>query len=1384
MRDIERIVGKYKGVYDKPPAQTPTNKMPDGPLLGNGDIGVTLGGAPDELRLFISKADFWKTQGPPKCPNTSAGPRLLGQIVLLTPQLKGGAYHFEQILYTAEGVGRFQAGNATLEMRTWVAATQNTVVVELTARGAPLPIKAQFWTQRSDGATGENTAEGRCFVSTTRYNAPDIVVPCEAAMACASLGTSLPVDKEGLAGCTLEPGRTLRFVACVATNHEAPDYSRRARALAAAVDETSLETLRTAHRKWWSDFWSESFVEIGDELIEKYYYGAQYIMASCSRNASFPPGLYGIWTTTDRPEWNGDYHTNYNQEAAYWGLYSSNHIAISVPYDAPILDYLETGRQNARELLHCRGVYYEVGLGPKGFCSTMFAVGDDNPCAKADQGHMFWGQKSNAAFASANMFIRYFHTYDRDYARKVYPYLLAVGDFWEDYLRLENGRYVINNDAFHEAGWWEGADWAKWRDDKNNALSLGLVRMVFGGLIKISEDLNVDANRRDKWRDILARISDWPLKEVNGNKTFLKAESGRGSTHVGAASWLMWGTVFPAGVVGRDTRDDLCEIFRRECDGLDWDNGNAFCHVIPGAARAGIRPELILERIRARIAGSGLPNLLVFQGGGGIETCGGMMAGINEMLLQSYEFVIRVFPNWPRDKPARFGSLRAVGAFLVSSQLRGGYVQHIDILSEKGRECLVENPWPGRHVSVRQQGPGNERPIEVRTSGRRIAFSTEAGGIYRLTPIGAPAPLPATILQELLLANSAQIRTDGTFVQATRFGNNSEDLTAFGIKWSKWPGSPAAKYHREWGKGQAGAVDAKGDKFTGDAGELMKWVLGPNYGSISGTFSDLIPGKRYRAQFIVNEDHVSRDLAILVAGASTGSMFGYTNPLVVTFEWTSERTSEPWSVSGANGNAVGFALYQLPDPVKRPMAAEVRALPVIPAPKSCKLTGGNMALTPRSRIVAAQADLLPLAKILAAEIGQLAGLDLPVSGESARAGDIVLAIDRGMEGEAYALDVSDRATVKARHPAALAQGSVTLLQALSPRDAGVILPHMTVRDVPAVGYRGLMIDCARNWHSIRTLKQMVVLCRWYKIRYLQLHLSDDESFTFPSTAYPALATKDRHYSLEELRDLEVFARNRGVTIIPELDVPGHATALVKALPQIFGAGGNVIAAGREETYKALDALVGEVCDVFRSTPYVHIGADEVNKGGWNNPETAAYMAAHKIADTEELYRHFVVRMNEIVKAHGKKTIVWEGFAKGGKIEIPRDITVMAYEIAYYQPDELVKDGYNIINASWTPLYVVNANCRMPEEIYAWNLFQFKKFKAPAADPGVNVTPTPQVLGAQMCAWEQPELQELPSLRHRLPAMSERVWNPDAGRTVADFTERLRAADAGLSLLMP
>ncbi|MCX6928551.1 MAG: family 20 glycosylhydrolase, partial [Verrucomicrobia bacterium] len=329
----------------------------------------------------------------------------------------------------------------------------------------------------------------------------------------------------------------------------------------------------------------------------------------------------------------------------------------------------------------------------------------------------------------------------------------------------------------------------------------------------------------------------------------------------------------------------------------------------------------------------------------------------------------------------------------------------------------------------------------------------------------------------------------------------------------------------------------------------------------------------------------------------------------------------------------------------RPAEAGNGAIKIIPAPKFAELSGKQMMLG--DRIVAGSPALRPLADVVQEEIQQLTGKKLAVTDGTPRAGDIVLKLDSALAGESYRLEVKDTAMVRGGNYAAVAFGTVSLLQSVVMEEGKPALVGLTIRDEPAVGYRGLLVDAARQWHSVGALKQVVELCRWYKVRQLQIHFTDDQAFTFPSTAFPSLKTPQRHYTVEQLQDLEAYARDRGVEILPELETPGHASAMVKQMPEVFAnnpPAGNVICPGREETYRALDTLVGEMTDIFRTTPYFHIGADDVGMDPLKTcKDCQACMAAQKLDDVKELYRYFIVRMNAIVKKHGKKTIVWEGF---------------------------------------------------------------------------------------------------------------------------------------------
>jgi hexosaminidase len=471
-----------------------------------------------------------------------------------------------------------------------------------------------------------------------------------------------------------------------------------------------------------------------------------------------------------------------------------------------------------------------------------------------------------------------------------------------------------------------------------------------------------------------------------------------------------------------------------------------------------------------------------------------------------------------------------------------------------------------------------------------------------------------------------------------------------------------------------------------------------------------------------------------------------------------------------------------------------RSEPIAPfVPWPARVTSGDGTLSIANARIVADARLAPHAAVLSGELPRAVGLDLDVVGGPSRAGDIELRIDERLPDEGYRLSVGERVVVSGRDVGAVARGTATLLQAARRTAADVVVPRCEVDDRPGAEYRSVMIDCARHTQSIATLEQVVELCRLYKIRYLQLHLTDNEAFTFPSARFAKAVSNERHYTLDELRALEAFARDRGVTIVPELDVPGHSAALVRALPDVFGLrdwqrNEGVLNIGREAVYDALAHLVGEVCDVFRSSPFFHIGGDEV----WlahvaDDPDVQAYLRAHDLADVEELYRHFLVRMHGIVARHGKRTLVWEGFAPGGNVEIPRDVVVLAWEGAYYPPDRLLRDGYTVVNASWQPLYVVGGGQRPPHKapkrwsawhLYRWNVRRWEHFapRYPTVG-GFDAAPDASVFGAQMCVWEQIEQSVVRDLRPRLAAFAERLWHERADRGFADFEARFSATDA-------
>jgi hypothetical protein len=186
------------------------------------------------------------------------------------------------------------------------------------------------------------------------------------------------------------------------------------------------------------------------------------------------------------------------------------------------------------------------------------------------------------------------------------------------------------------------------------------------------------------------------------------------------------GMVWPSTGIGLESPREWLQLMRDDVAGWgesEWiGHFNGFSMTFPGAVRVGHDPEDVLRRLRRQLEECGFPNLMVFTGGGGIENCAGVPATINEMLVQSHDGVVRVFPCWPAGRAARFGRLRVPGAFLVSSELAGGEVKDVEIESERGRLLRMVNPWVGREVEVERTGGRVER-----VGGERFELGTVAG---------------------------------------------------------------------------------------------------------------------------------------------------------------------------------------------------------------------------------------------------------------------------------------------------------------------------------------------------------------------------------------------------------------------------------------------------------------------------------------------------------------------------------------------------------------------------------------------------------------------------------------------------------------------------------
>ncbi len=387
------------------------------------------------------------------------------------------------------------------------------------------------------------------------------------------------------------------------------------------------------------------------------------------------------------------------------------------------------------------------------------------------------------------------------------------------------------------------------------------------------------------------------------------------------------------------------------------------------------------------------------------------------------------------------------------------------------------------------------------------------------------------------------------------------------------------------------------------------------------------------------------------------------------------------------------------------------------------------------------------------------------------------------DDESYRLHLSNDGVRITAPRLAGARHALTTLVHISNHSGHLPLGH--IEDAPSFPWRGLMLDPARRFLSLDTLLATLDAMALCKLNVLHLHLTDDQGFRFRSRAYPQLASAES-YSRGELRTLVAAADDRGIRIIPELDIPGHATSWLCAHPEWgprrsatapssrFGPHEAVLNPIDPVVHKAIDTLIGELAGVFPDQ-FIHLGGDEVNPAWWNeSSEIAAYMAERGLEGPTALQAHFRARLAEFAARRGKRIIGWDEALDGGApaamvAQSWRGATARGRALAAGH-DCVVSSGYYLdlcypadVHHAYAPdaseaelLALEDALLLDPRFNHvASGLKWVEGWRRPAPSPG-----TGKVLGGEACLWSELVSEELLPVRlwSRMPVIADRFWS--------------------------
>lgn len=408
--------------------------------------------------------------------------------------------------------------------------------------------------------------------------------------------------------------------------------------------------------------------------------------------------------------------------------------------------------------------------------------------------------------------------------------------------------------------------------------------------------------------------------------------------------------------------------------------------------------------------------------------------------------------------------------------------------------------------------------------------------------------------------------------------------------------------------------------------------------------------------------------------------------------------------------------------------------------------------------------------------------------------------------ESYRLEIDSQGARLSGGKRGLGWGRQTLAQLVdwARRGSGAI-PAMVIEDAPRFVWRGAHLDVCRHFFPLETIKRFLDLMAYHKLNVFHWHLTEDQGWRLQIHAFPRLTEigawrvepngerQGGFYTQDEAREIVAYAEARGISVLPEIEIPGHSLAALAAYPNLsckgqpqavtnqWGIFDDVYCPGKEETFEFLRTVLTEVLEVFPS-PYIHVGGDECPKTRWKEcPRCQERIQAEGLADEEGLQSYVIRRVEEFLLQHDRKLIGWDEILEGG---LAPQATVMSWR-GVEGGIAAAKAGHEVIMTPTSHCYLDHKQIDSPDETVGRpnDLLPLKRCHAyDPIPPELSGDLARYVLGGQGNLWTE-YIRDSEELDYaawpRLCALAEALWSPPEGRSWEEFQPRLREHCRGL-----